>query len=222
MNDSEEIPTSDECETQVGDVSSAAHAGHKDAIAFEKVEWMAGRARVALQQSLPDDEQGRAELRQVVSILTALQAHMVEWEECHHLLHEVLSAFSPFHAHLASLREDGLSTAGRQVLLQNWRPCQERLDVLVDFTERIVHIGSPLQRENRGLRGEPWAIEIVALQRLLEDTLKENDPSPENLLELADAFNSACHRHLALADRNLRTAMDKSHRLIARLLGDIL
>jgi hypothetical protein len=199
MNDSEEIPASDEYETPVGDVSGAAHAGHKDAIPFEKVEWMAGRAREALQQLLPDDEQVRAELRQVVSTLTALQAHMVEWEECHHLLHEVLSAFSPFRAHLASLREDGLSTA-----------------------ERIVHIGSPLQRENRGLRGEPWAIEIVALQRLLEDTLKENDPSPKNLLDLADAFNSACHRHLALADRNLRRAMEKSQRLIARLLGDIL
>jgi hypothetical protein len=221
MNDSEGIPASDECETRDDDVSDAAHAGHKDAVPFEKVEWMAGRAREALQQLLPDDKQVRAELRQVVSTLTSLQAHMVEWKECHHLLHEVLSAFSPFHAHLTSLREDGLSTAGRQVLLQNWRLCQERLDVLVDFTEGIVHIGNPLQRENRGLRGEPWAIEIVALQQLLEDTLKEDIPSPENLLDLADAFNSACHRHLALADRNLRTVMDKSQRLIACLLGDI-
>jgi hypothetical protein len=222
MSDSERSPTSGGYATQVNDVSSAGHAGHGNAIPLEKIEWMAERARETLQHSLPTDEQARAELRQVIEELTALQAHMVEWKEYHHLLHEVLAAFSLFHTQLIPFGEDGLGTAERQALLQNWRLCQERLDVLVDFAEEVDHIGSPFHREGRKLRGERWIVEIVALQLLFEDVLKEDNPSPESLLELADAFNSACHRHLTLADRKLRTVVDKLQRLSKRLLGGML
>jgi hypothetical protein len=195
MDDSEEAPANDDYEAQVGDASGA------------------------LQHSLPTDERVRAELRQVIAELTALQAQVAEWSECHHLLHEVLAAFSLFHARLISSGEDGSSAAGRQALLQNWRLCQDRLDTLVDFAEEIDHIGNPFRREGRQLRGERWVVEIVALQLLLEDALKEDNPSPESLIELGEAFNSACHRHLALADRKLRTVVDKLQRLSAYLLG---
>ena len=53
---------------------------------------------------------------------------------------------------------------------------------------------------------------LVALgRRLVAATLADTGVLP-----------AGYYRHLALADRNLRRAMEKSQRLIARLLGDIL
>lgn len=219
MSDAEMTPSGAEYETQVGDVSGAVHTGRGDIIHVEKIELMAERVRDTLQRALPTDEQARIELREVVSELTALQAQMAEWKELHHLLHELLAAFSPFHARLVLFGENGLNAPECQALLQNWRPCQDRVDMLVDFAEGVEHIGHPFERAGRELRGERWAVEIVALQLLFEDTLKEDNPSPASLLELAEEFNSACHRHLALADRKLRIVVDKLQRLSTRLLG---
>lgn len=211
MDDTEATPTGGDFEVRMGDV-----------IHVEEIEWMAERIGETLQHSLPTDEQARAELREVIAELTALQAQMAGWKELHHLLHEVLVAFSLFHTRVIPFGEGGFSAGESQALLQNWRPCQDRVDMLADFAEEIEHIGRPFRREGRELRGERWVVEIVALQLLLENALKEDHPSPESLLELAEEFNSACHRHLALADRKLRVVVDKLQRLSTRLLGGIL
>jgi len=213
------MPAHNDDETQVGEVSGAVHTGGGDIMHIDKIEWMAERVHDSLQHSLPTDEQVRTELREVIAELTALQAQTVEWTELHHLLHKVLTAFSLFRAWLVLFGEDGSSAAGLQALLQNWRPCQDRIDALVDFAEEIGHIGSPFRREGRELRGERWVVDIIALQLLFEDMLKEGNPSPEGLLELAEEFNNACHRHLALADRKLRTVVNKLQRLSISLLG---
>lgn len=204
-----------EHETRVGDVSGPVHTGSGDIII------LADRVRETLRRALPAG-QGRTELRTVIAELTALQAQMAEWKELHHLLHEILVAFAPFHARLAPLSADGFTAAECQALLQNWRPCQDRIDMLTDFACGIEHIGKPFERAGRELRGERWAVEIVALQLPLEDTLKEEAPDPASLLELAEEFNSACHRHLALADRKLRAVVDKLQQLSTRLLGGML
>ncbi len=211
MDDTEATPTGGDFEARMGDV-----------IHVEEIEWMAERVRETLQHSLPTDEQAQAELCEVIAKLTALQARMAGWKELHHLLHEVLVAFSLFHTRVIPFGEGGFSADERQALLQNWRPCQDRVDMLVDFAEEIEHIGRPFRREGRELRGERWVVEIVALQLLLENALKEEHPSPESLLELAEEFNSVCHRHLALTDRKLRAVMDKLQRLSTRLLGGML
>jgi hypothetical protein len=221
MSDAKTAPA-DDYETQVGDVSGAVHTGRGDIIHIEKIELMADRAGETLQRALPTGKEARAELRQVIAELTALQAQMTEWKELHHLLHEVLTAFSPFHARLVPFSEGGFTAAERQALLQNWRPCQDEIDMVTDFACGIEYIGKPFERAGRELRGERWAVEIVALQLLLEDALKEESPSPQSLLELAEEFNSACHRHLALADRKLRAAVDRLQQLSTRLLGGML
>lgn len=222
MSDAEVTPVGSDYATQVGDVSGAVHTGRGDIIHIENIEWMADRVRDTLRRSLPTDEQARAELHQVVTELISLQARMAEWKELHHLLHEVLAAFSLFHARIAPFGEDGFSSTERRALLQNWRSCQDGVDMLVDFAEGVGYIGRPFGREGRELRGERWVVEIVALRLMLEDALKEDHPDPEGLLELADEFNSVCHRHLALADRRLRAVVDKLQRLSTRLLGGIL
>lgn len=161
----------------------------------------------------------RSELREVISELFALQAQAVEWGDLHHLLHETWAAFSLFRARLVPSGEKGFGADERQALLQDWRLCQARLDALADFAGEIEHIGVPLRREGRELRGERWVVEIIALQLLFEDALKEEVLDPASLFELAQEFDSACHCHLAAANRRLRAVVRESQRLSVRLLG---
>ena len=167
-------------------------------------------------------ERARAELREISSELAALQAQMAEWSELNHLLHEVSVAFSLFYTWISPSGAGCFDAGDYQALLGNWRPCQERLDVLADFAEGIEHIGEPFGRKGRELHGARWAAEIVALQFLFEDALKENSLSPEGLIELAEEFNRVCRRCLTMADCGLRTGMDRLQRLSTRLQGEIL
>ncbi len=204
------------CETEADATIGPVHTSSGDIVI------RAERARQVLQRALPADKEARAELRAVVTELSALQMEMAEWRELHLLLHNVLVAFAPFCAGLVPFDASGFTATERQALLQNWRPCQDGIDMLADFACGIKHIGKPFERIGRELRGERWIVEIVALQLLLEDTLKEDFPNPASLLELADEFSSACHRHLALADRKLGAVVDKLQQLSTCLLGGML
>jgi hypothetical protein len=221
MGDSEGMRANADHGTAAGEVPGGVHAQRGERVPIERIEWMAERVGGLLRQSLPADKQVQAELRAVIAELAARQAQVAEWVAYHHLLHEVLLAFSPFHARLASVGQDSFDAAELQTLLQNWRLCQDMVDRLVDFAEGVDHIGSPFRREGRELRGERWAVDVVAMQLLFEDILKEDRPSPEGLRELASEFNSLCHRHLALADRELHAAVDELRRLSRCLLGEM-
>jgi hypothetical protein len=190
------------------------------AVSIDRVERRARKVSEVLQQALAD-EQAQAGLREVAAMLTSLQAQLAEWLELHRLVHEVLIALAPFRALLASSGEGGLGAAERQALLQSWRPCQRRVDGLADFAEEIKCIGRRFQRDGRELDGEQWVVDIVALQVLLEDALKEDDPSPGSLFELAEELDGACHRHMTLADHNLKTIADGMQRLSTSLWGGL-
>lgn len=206
-------PSTGDYKIRVGDVAGSIPTGSDDILI------LADRVREMLQRALPAGGEARAALRTVIAELTTLHAQVAEWKELHHLLHKILVAFAPFHASLVPFGADGFTAAECRGLLQNWRPCQESIDLLTDFACGIEHIGKPFERAGRELRGERWAVEIVALQLLLEDALKEEPPRPANVLELAEEFNSACHRHLALADHKLCAVIEKLQQLSMRLLG---
>jgi hypothetical protein len=93
------------------------------------------------------------------------------------------------------------------------------VDRLADFAEEVVGIGHPLQRDGRELEGEQWAVDIIALQVLVEDALKEDDIDAGNLFELTEELDSACHCHLAMIDRKLKAAADGARRLSEGLFG---
>lgn len=183
---------------------------------MKEVERMAERVG----EAPPEDGAGKPELRQVVEELDDLQAQIREWGELQRLLREAMNAFSVFQARLGSV-EGSLGVDERQMLLQDWRMCQGKLDALTDFAAEVERIGLPLRREGRKLRGERWAVEILALQSLFEDVLKEKDPAPASLLELAGEFELTCQRCLTLADSGLRAAGDQLRRLSARLSGGV-
>jgi len=167
------------------------------------------------------DDHAQGELHRAISELIALQTQVMEWSELNHLLHKAWAAFSLFHVLLSPSGKQGLEASEHQALLQSWQLCQARLDALADFAREIKHIGSPLQREGRRLVGERWAVEIVALQLLFEDALKERELDLAGLLELAQEFDSACHLHMAVTNRRLRTAAEKLQRLTAHLGGEM-
>ncbi len=187
--------------------------------AFAGIERQAGRVGEALSRALAADEGTRAELHEVAAALFALQAREAEWAALHRLIRGVLDGLAPFRSLLVPRGGDGLGAAERQALLQNWRPCQRSVDGLVGFAEEVQHIGRPFRRDGRQLEGERWAVDVVSLQLLLEDALKEDVPDPGSMCELAEEMDSACRRHLALAEHGLRAAVERVRRLCASLMG---
>ena len=222
MDDPAGTPGSGEHSTQqTSNVFRSVQAGRGRITHFDRMVLAAARVHRTLERALPTNTEARAELDEVITEIMTLLSQVAEWARLHHLLHEVLVAFAPFHAGLTLIAKGGLSAPERQVLLQNWRPCQDRLDLLVGFAEDVEHIGHPFQQAGLELRGERWAVEPVALRLLIEDALKEDNPSSESLYEMAGDFDSACRRHLALADRRLMAHAGQSQRLSICLLRGI-
>jgi hypothetical protein len=196
-----------------------ASPGRDEAVAFGQIERKAEVVGDLLRQALPADGQAQADLREVIAAFAVLHAQLTEWVELHRLIHDLLTALAPFRALLSSIGQSALGAAKRQALLHTWRPCQRCVDDLADFAEEIEGIGRPFRRDGGELVGERWVVDLVALQALIEDALKEEDSDPVNLFELVEELDSVCHCHLTVADRGLRMAAGGVRRLNTSLLG---
>jgi hypothetical protein len=192
-----------------------------EVVASEQIERKAKVVGDLLRRALPADARVQADLGEVTAAFAALDVQLAEWLALHRLIHELVTALAPFRALLASTGGGALGATERQALLQGWRPCQRCADGLAAFAEEVTRIGSPLLRADRELAGERWAVDVLALQVLVEDALKEEELDPGNLFELAEELNSACHHHLAVADRGLSMATDGLRRLNTSLLGEL-
>lgn len=193
-------------------------SGRDKVFSIDRIEQEAKKAGEML-QPLVVDGQARTALRTVIATLVDLHTQLAEWAELHRRIHDLLSALAPFQTLLAAAGRSGFGSEGRQALLQNWRACQRRVDKLTDFAEEVVSIGRPFHRKGRELEGESWAVEVVALRMLVEDALKEDDLGLGELDELVDELDGVCHRHLAVADRELVAVADGVHRVLTSLQG---
>ena len=148
------------------------------------------------------------------------QERLAEWARLHHLLHQVLATAAPFEAGLATLPAHGqLGPDDQRELLLSWRLCQQKINALVDFAEGIEHVGKRFERRAHELQGARWAVAIVAVQLVIEDTLKDQRPLAEALVELADDLRSVCYRHLAEADGEMMKLIDLLQRPLAAQVG---
>ena len=222
MSDTEGASTGDSHETQIEDVSGAVHTGSGDIIHIDKLELAATRAADALRHTLSTDEETRQQLLDALQQLSTLQAQLGEWKELHHILHEVLAAFSPFYANLRTLDRTKVGSMNGRALLRGWRPCQTEVDRLMDFESGVEHIQLSLRREGTALVRPDWGARIASLRREVEDRLREERWDVEGLIDLADEFNQACDCYLSLADRELRRIVEKVQRLYTCLLGGLL
>ncbi len=222
MSDTGGAPASGDYETQIGDVSGAVHTGRGDIIHIEKVELAATRAADALRRALSTDEETREQFLGVLQQLSTLQAQLGEWKELHHIMHEVLAAFSPFYANLRALNHAGAGPTNGRALLRGWRPCQTEMDRLLDFESSVEYIRLSLRRGGTAASRPDWGVRIASLRREVEDRLREERWNTEGLIDLADEFNQACDCYLSLADRELRRVVEKVQRLYTSLLGGLL
>jgi hypothetical protein len=141
---------------------------------------------------------------EVARLRSGAASQLGEWVALHRLLHELLDALTPLAAGIAATDERAqLDALRRGELYVNWRPCQARMYRLVEFGEGVQWIGPRFSREARHLSGAPWAVEIAALRLAIEDALSDPNPSRTDLIELVDELSAACHRHLAIASREI-------------------
>jgi len=222
MNETEQPPGGNDYQAQMGDIAGAVHTGRGDIIHIEKVELTATRAADALRRALSADDETRTQFLEALQQLSALQAQLGEWKELHHILHEMLTAFSPFHANLRILSRAQVEPAEWRVLLRGWRACQTEVDRLMDFESSIEYIRASIHRQGDIASRPDWGTRIGSLRREVEDRLREEKCNTEGLVDLADEFDQACDCYLSLADRELRRVVEKVQRLYMHLIGGLL
>ncbi|MGD1995945.1 MAG: hypothetical protein PVH62_04135 [Anaerolineae bacterium] len=103
------------------------------------------------------------------------------------------AALSPFQASLRVLGERAREPDGRRRLLTLWRPCQQRLDLLLD--------GAP--------GNSSWAVRLRLLRHEMEDSLIDDVCNPIALSDLTDALDQACEAILLHVQRDLREVVTR-------------
>ena len=220
MNPPEETPARSSHSTPIGDAPGTVHEGRGDPLPVDEVELAASRATARLRRALADDDEARAQLLELLQALSTLHGQVEGWKELHHLLHQVLVAFSPFYARLRTFGSVEGGLANGRALLQGWRACQIGVDQLVDFESSAEHVHLP-HPQGETAAWPDWGARIAALRREMEDRLREEKWSTEGLIDLADEFNHACTCYLSLIDRELSRAIEKVQRLYTHVLGGL-
>ena len=113
---------------------------------------------------------------------------LVEVSRCLMDLLTFRSAFAPFRAAVDSLGEQALQPEERRQLLTLWRPCQRRLDRLLDAGAACGAAG------------------LEPLRQAVEDSLRDEVMSVPALLELTAAFDQACEALLLHLGEDLQAA----------------
>jgi len=221
MSTPEKAPAGSAHDIRTGDESGATRAGRSDVLPVEKLELAAKRAAARVRHALVNDDETRAQLVEVLEQLSALQAQVEEWQELHHLLHQLCAAFSPFYTSLRALGDAEVEPTSGRALLQNWRPCQAGIDRLRDLESGVAHIQLP-RRPGEGDPSLPdWGARIAALGREVEDRLMEQAWNTEGLIDLADELDQACDGYLSFTEHKLSRAVETVQRLYTHLLGGL-
>ena len=186
-----------------------------------EAELEATRAADLLQRALSGDDETRDQLRGVLARLSTLQAQLREWHELHGILHQLLSAFSPFYAQLRALGPAGVGSTQGRALLQDWRPCQSQVDRLRDFESNAEHLQPVSHREGTTPSRPDWGARLAALRLEMEDRLREDRWSTAGLIDLADEFHHASMAYLGLANHELGTTITTVQRVCTHLAGGL-
>lgn len=221
MSTPEKAPAGSAHDTPSSDGSGATHAGRSDVLPVEKLELAAKRAAARVRHALANDDETRAQFVEVLEQLSALQAKVGEWQELHHLLHQLCAAFSPFYTNLRALGDTEVEPTTGRALLQSWRPCQAGVDRLRGLESSVAHI-QLLHRPGAGDTPLPdWGARIAALGREVEDRLMEQAWNTDGLIDLADELEQACDGYLSCTERELSRAVETVQRLYTHLLGGL-
>jgi hypothetical protein len=139
-----------------------------------------------------------------MSVEAKTQAQLEKVSHYLRYLVELRAALAPFRATLQVLGDKVCEPEARRQLLSLWRPCQERLDWLLDTAPRI----SSRMAHLRLLRQE------------MEGSLLDEMYNLAALNDLADAFDQACEVMLLKVEGGIRSAVAKLGEMETGSRGD--
>lgn len=184
--------------------------------ASQRVEQACTRVNRALHRLALMDRDIHVELSCVAHGIVSLMEQTDEWLTLQRLLSHIRVAIAPFRT-LCITESEILDVDTREGLFHSWRLCQERLDALADFGERIRHIGDPFQQDGYVLSGEAWAVDIMALRSQIEGVLGDEQPDPHALQEKAAEIEDVCEQYIHVACQHACECLGFLRHLLASL-----
>jgi hypothetical protein len=176
----------------------------------------------AMRQALPPSNPAPQKLLDALREFRRLHERLFEWKELHNYLNDVVITVDQFSTAVerwdASGQVPRLSDLGRQ-----WRPVGLKVEVLLGWAAAVKHIADvPFADFGDGrLAGPPWAVDLAASRRRLDEMLQREAPDVKFLYEATAAFVDAAALHLYLVDKHLRDTAGELYALSQLVLGQL-
>lgn len=117
------------------------------------------------------------ELDKTLSEFRLYHEQLHEYKELHNAINEILVAFEPFRAEID--RSNSRRLIPKLSFLKDlWRPVSMSVVALLNWSQKINHIGKPFKvLEDKSRSGEDWAIQFSGLQSRVNEHLGMIDSS---------------------------------------------
>jgi len=173
-----------------------------------------------LEQSLPEGDPTPRHLVETLERLQGFHACLKEWKDLHNFLNDVVMEMDQFQLQVERL--DASSSPGDpRSLALSWRSIGQRVGMLLDWAGTIQYIGTPVSRQESGLKGPEWAMDLNGAQTRIEALFRPGEFNLSALYEATHDFCDTAKRHMYKADKNLRETAGELYNLSTMVLGSM-
>jgi hypothetical protein len=176
----------------------------------------------AMRQALPPSNPAPQRLLDALREFRRLHERLFEWKELHNYLNDVVITVDQFATSVERWDASGqLPPFGD--LSRQWRPVGLKLDLLLGWAASVKHVASvPFADFGDGrLAGPPWAVDLAAARRRLDELLERQTADLKFLYEATAGFVDAAALHMYLVDKHLRDTAGELYALSQVVLGQL-
>jgi hypothetical protein len=181
-----------------------------------------GKVVEVLKRSLPRNDPLPARLLETLKMFRSLHARLAEWKELHNYLCDVIMTFNQFSREVEQLQLNGVETIDPRSLIRRWRPVRQRIELLLEWSKKIVCIGTPYSESGtNGLQGERWSVRLSIMRNDMDSILRQSRVNYSALYELTQTIDDEVNLHMYLADKSLRDTASQLNEISEIMLGSL-
>ncbi len=205
-----------------GRVSTGRDFAGRDMLVYNYPPFDLSKVVEVLRESLPQNDPLPARLLETLKMFRNLHARLAEWKELHNYLCDVIMTFNQFSREVEQLQLNGTEVIDPRSLVRRWRPVRQRIELLLEWSKRIVCIGTPYSESGTiGLQGERWSVRLSIMRNDMDSILRQSRVNCSALYELTQTIDDEVNLHMYLADKSLRDTASQLNEISEIVLGSL-
>ncbi len=188
---------------------------------FQNVQLDVPKLVAALRTALPSGDPAPQRLLEVLKNFQYYHTRLHEWKKLHNCMNNILNDQGQFLQAVERLEMTG-RTPNAGLLRRSWRPVSQKVAILLDWAATVQYIAAPpFSRTPEGMQGPPWAVEVCAAGKRLDDLLSVVLVDINELSDATYDFADVVERYMYLADESLRDTAGELYSLSQVVLGGL-